>query len=91
MCAQFGWHAERQQFEQEALARRQPADCCPRTGRIESDERTPTAGVRKDVAMLGGYQSMEIDFVADQPGLSLLHCHQQIHMDYGLMLLLNTA
>ena len=29
-----------------------------------------------------------IDFVADQPGLSLLHCHQQIHMDYGLMLLL---
>lgn len=52
---------------------------------------TPTAGVRKDVAMLGGYQTMEVDFVADQPGLSLLHCHQQIHMDYGLMLLLNTA
>ncbi|OBJ00609.1 copper oxidase [Mycobacterium sp. 1165196.3] len=50
---------------------------------------TATAGVRKDVAMLGGYQSMEIDFVADQPGLSLLHCHQQIHMDYGLMLLFN--
>nr|WP_244184927.1 multicopper oxidase domain-containing protein [Mycobacterium scrofulaceum] len=52
---------------------------------------TPTAGVRKDVAMLGGYQSMEVDFVADQPGLSLLHCHQQIHMDYGLMLLLNSG
>lgn len=50
---------------------------------------TPTAGLRKDVAMLGGYQSMEVDFVADQPGLSLLHCHQQIHMDYGLMLLFN--
>lgn len=52
---------------------------------------TPTAGVRKDVAMLGGYQSMEVDFVADQPGLSLLHCHQQIHMDYGLMLLLDCS
>jgi FtsP/CotA-like multicopper oxidase with cupredoxin domain len=52
---------------------------------------TPTAGVRKDVAMLGGYQSMDIDFVADQPGLSLMHCHQQIHMDYGLMLLLNST
>lgn len=51
---------------------------------------TPTGGVRKDVAMLGGYQTMEVDFVADQPGLSLLHCHQQIHMDYGLMALLNT-
>ncbi len=44
---------------------------------------TPTTGVRKDVAMLGGYQRMEIDFVADQPGLSLLHCHQQIHMTTG--------
>lgn len=52
---------------------------------------TPTAGVYKDVAMLGGYQSMEVDFVADQPGPSLLHCHQQIHMDYGLMTLLNVA
>ncbi|BBZ69441.1 multicopper oxidase family protein [Mycobacterium paraseoulense] len=51
----------------------------------------PTAGVRKDVAMLGGYQSMDVDFVADQPGLSLLHCHQQIHMDYGLMLLLDAG
>lgn len=50
---------------------------------------TPTGGVRKDVAMLGGYQTMEVDFVADQPGLSLLHCHQQIHMDYGLMSLLH--
>lgn len=51
---------------------------------------TPTGGVRKDVAMLGGYQSMDVDFVADQPGLSLMHCHQQIHMDYGLMTLFNT-
>ena len=52
---------------------------------------TPTTGVHKDVAMLGGYQSMEVDFVADQLGMSLLHCHQQIHMDYGLMTLLNTT
>lgn len=52
---------------------------------------TPTAGVHKDVAMLGGYQSMDIDFVADQPGLSLFHCHQQLHMDYGFMALLRTT
>jgi FtsP/CotA-like multicopper oxidase with cupredoxin domain len=50
---------------------------------------TPTA--HKDVVMLGGDQSLEVDFVADQPGLSLLHCHQQIHIDYGLMTLLNTT
>nr|WP_122503317.1 multicopper oxidase domain-containing protein [Mycobacterium kansasii] len=52
---------------------------------------TPTAGVRKDVAMLGGYQIMEVDFTADQPGLSLLHCHQQIHMDFGFMTLLRCS
>jgi FtsP/CotA-like multicopper oxidase with cupredoxin domain len=50
---------------------------------------TSTAGLRKDVAMLGGYQQMAIDIVADQPGL-LLHCHQQPHMDYGFMALLRS-
>ncbi|OBK41159.1 copper oxidase [Mycobacterium sp. 1245111.1] len=52
---------------------------------------TPTAGIHKDVAMLGGYQTMDIDFLADQPGLSLFHCHQQLHMDYGFMALLNNT
>lgn len=52
---------------------------------------TSTAGVRKDVAMVGGYQILEVDFVADQAGLSLLHCHQQIHMDFGFMTLLRCA
>lgn len=52
---------------------------------------TPTAGLHKDVAMLGGYQTIDIDFAADQPGLSLFHCHQQLHMDYGFMALLRTT
>jgi len=47
----------------------------------------PTSGVVKDVAMVGGYQEMEIDFVADNPGLTLFHCHQQLHMDFGFMAL----
>lgn len=47
----------------------------------------PTAGVMKDVFMLGGYQEAEIDFVADDPGLTLFHCHQQLHMDFGFMTL----
>jgi len=46
-----------------------------------------TAGVMKDVVMLGGYQQYEIDFVADDPGLTLFHCHQQLHMDFGFMTL----
>jgi FtsP/CotA-like multicopper oxidase with cupredoxin domain len=47
----------------------------------------PTAGVMKDVLMLGGYQTAEVDFVADNPGLTLFHCHQQLHMDFGFMTL----
>ncbi len=47
----------------------------------------PSAGIYKDVVMLGGYQETEIDFVADNPGLTLFHCHQQLHMDFGFMTL----
>jgi FtsP/CotA-like multicopper oxidase with cupredoxin domain len=47
----------------------------------------PTAGILKDVVMLGGYQQAEVDFVADNPGLTLFHCHQQLHMDFGFMTL----
>ncbi|MER6357210.1 multicopper oxidase domain-containing protein [Streptomyces sp. NPDC001634] len=36
-----------------------------------------THGLRKDVVMLGGYQTLDFDFTADRPGLSLFHCHQQ--------------
>jgi len=51
----------------------------------------PTAGVLKDVVMLGGFQELEFDFVADNPGLTLFHCHQQLHMDFGFMALFNYA
>jgi FtsP/CotA-like multicopper oxidase with cupredoxin domain len=47
----------------------------------------PAAGILKDVVMLGGYQEAEVDFVADNPGLTLFHCHQQLHMDFGFMAL----
>ena len=48
---------------------------------------TPTSGIMKDVVMLGGYQESEISFLADNPGLTLFHCHQQLHMDFGFMTL----
>ena len=48
---------------------------------------TPMAGLMKDVVMLGGYQEAEIDFVANNPGMTLFHCHQQLHMDFGFMTL----
>jgi FtsP/CotA-like multicopper oxidase with cupredoxin domain len=51
----------------------------------------PTSGVIKDVVMLGGYQEIEMDFVADNPGDTLFHCHQQLHMDFGFMALFKYA
>ena len=48
---------------------------------------SPTSGIMKDVVMVGGYQECHVDFTADDPGLTLFHCHQQLHMDYGFMTL----
>jgi FtsP/CotA-like multicopper oxidase with cupredoxin domain len=51
----------------------------------------PTSGIIKDVVMLGGFQEVEFDFIADHPGDTLFHCHQQLHMDYGFMVLFRYA
>jgi FtsP/CotA-like multicopper oxidase with cupredoxin domain len=51
----------------------------------------PTTGVMKDVVMLGGFQELEFDFIADNPGPTLFHCHQQVHMDFGFMSLFKYA
>jgi FtsP/CotA-like multicopper oxidase with cupredoxin domain len=50
-----------------------------------------TAGVMKDVVMLGGFQELELEFIANNPGLTLFHCHQQLHMDFGFMALFKYA
>ena len=34
---------------------------------------------------------MDEYFTADEPGLTLFHCHKQLHMDYGFMQLFNVA
>jgi FtsP/CotA-like multicopper oxidase with cupredoxin domain len=34
---------------------------------------------------------VEVDFVADNPGLTLLHCHMKKHMDFGFMNLVKYA
>jgi FtsP/CotA-like multicopper oxidase with cupredoxin domain len=44
-----------------------------------------TAGVLKDVIVVPANQQVEVDFTADNPGPTLFHCHQQLHMDYGFM------
>jgi FtsP/CotA-like multicopper oxidase with cupredoxin domain len=44
-----------------------------------------TAGVMKDVIVVPARKQVEVDFSADNPGPTLFHCHQQLHMDYGFM------
>lgn len=45
-------------------------------------------GLRKDVINVMPLQTVAVDFIADNPGDTLLHCHQQLHMDYGFMQLI---
>ena len=50
-----------------------------------------TSGLRKDVINVMPLDTVEVDFVADNPGNTLWHCHQQLHMDYGFMQLIKYA
>jgi FtsP/CotA-like multicopper oxidase with cupredoxin domain len=42
-----------------------------------------TSGVMKDTISMPRYSRAEIDFMADDPGNTLFHCHHQDHMDEG--------
>jgi FtsP/CotA-like multicopper oxidase with cupredoxin domain len=44
-----------------------------------------TSGVMKDVINVESYQKIDVDFIANNPGPTLFHCHHQLHMDYGFM------
>ncbi len=50
-----------------------------------------TAGILKDVVLVKGFRKIEADFVPAMEGLTLFHCHQQLHMDYGFKLLFNVV
>jgi len=49
------------------------------------------SGLKKDVVNVMPLDTVEVDFVADNPGDTLWHCHQQLHMDYGFMQLIKYA
>jgi len=51
----------------------------------------PTAGIMKDTVVVPFYGRAAVDFVADQPGLTLFHCHIQHHMDFGFKALFRYA
>jgi FtsP/CotA-like multicopper oxidase with cupredoxin domain len=49
------------------------------------------SGMRKDVVIVEAGTKLEADLVADNPGATLFHCHQQDHMDSGFMALVRYA
>jgi FtsP/CotA-like multicopper oxidase with cupredoxin domain len=51
----------------------------------------PTAGIMKDVVLVKGFRKIEVDFSPEMEGLTLFHCHQQLHMDYGFKMLFTVA
>ncbi len=51
----------------------------------------PTAGIMKDTVIVPAFGRATVDLVADQPGLTLFHCHMQQHMDFGFMALFRYA
>src|SRR5580698_4792575 len=48
-------------------------------------------GLMKDVINIMPLDTVAVDMVANNPGDTLMHCHQQLHMDYGFMWLIKYA
>jgi FtsP/CotA-like multicopper oxidase with cupredoxin domain len=61
------------------------------TFEVTSLDGKPLSGLRKDVLIVKGNSTAEVDFVASTPGPTLFHCHQQTHMDFGFMMLFRYA
>lgn len=51
----------------------------------------PMSGVYKDVVVVESKSMLEADLIANNPGNTLFHCHQQDHMDSGFMSLFKYA
>ena len=58
------------------------------TFEVTSIGQKKISGLKKDVINLMPLDTVAVDFTADNPGDTLMHCHQQLHMDYGFMQLI---
>lgn len=57
------------------------------TFEVTSLDGKPVSGLNKDVLIVPGKTTAEVDFTANNPGPTLFHCHNQTHMDFGFMML----
>ena len=56
--------------------------------RVDGEEMS---GLMKDVLLVPAKSTAEVEFVANNPGRTLFHCHQQNHMDRGFMMVFRYA
>jgi FtsP/CotA-like multicopper oxidase with cupredoxin domain len=49
------------------------------------------SGLHKDVVLVEAGATAEVEFLADNPGRTLFHCHQPDHMDRGFMMVFRYA
>jgi FtsP/CotA-like multicopper oxidase with cupredoxin domain len=62
------------------------------TFEVRQIDRSPELhGLLKDVVLAPAGLTTEIEFTANNPGLTLFHCHQQDHMDRGFMMVFRYA
>ena len=55
------------------------------------DNSPEMRGLMKDVVLVPSRTTAEVEFVANNPGNTLFHCHQQDHMDRGFMMVFRYA
>jgi FtsP/CotA-like multicopper oxidase with cupredoxin domain len=61
------------------------------TFEVTSLDGIAISGLMKDVLVVRAKSTVEVDFTASNPGMTLFHCHQQSHMDFGFMMLFRYA
>jgi FtsP/CotA-like multicopper oxidase with cupredoxin domain len=57
---------------------------------IASYAGVSSSGIWKDVVTVPMHQTVEVDLVVNTPGPALFHCHNQFHMDFGFMAVMET-
>jgi len=73
------WHLHGHQFQ---VLQRTPVDGGYFTGQYKNVSQTP---VRRDTIMVQNHGHVVMRFRADNPGVWLLHCHVEWHVEAGLM------
>ena len=68
-----------------------PCICTGTCSSLSSSTASRLPASMKDTVIVPAFGRATVDLVADQPGLTLFHCHIQQHMDFGFKALFRYA